>query len=428
METTGESGLIRVPFFRFFGPAGSSPASGCRADILLETGLNIGIVTTVPNFFSRGAAIAARKKVRIIFVGGFLGAGKTTLLWSAARILVARGKRVGLITNDQAPDLVDTGLLARQGLSVGEVAGSCFCCNFRGLIRAAGRLRNETRADVLLAEPVGSCTDLSGAILQPLKERFREEFIPTPLSVLADPERTSRVLGGKRLGMHRSTAYIIRKQFEEADRILINKVDLLRKAERGNLVKRISAAFPETPVRTISSLTGEGVADWLDDVLSSDEAGSRIADIDYDTYAEGEAALGWLNAEIALDANKCCVPDWRLLGLFLMQRIQDACRERKTPVGHVKMLLATGDKTCAVNLTCSKGKIDLRGEVDESKAKARLVVNARVEMPPEDLEHLLRENLDMLLKGRVKIDYRRLQRFRPGRPVPTHRYREIVIS
>jgi Ni2+-binding GTPase involved in maturation of urease and hydrogenase len=393
----------------------------------LETGSNIGIVTAIPNSSPRGAIIVARKKVRIIFVGGFLGAGKTTLLWNAARILIARGKRVGLITNDQAPDLVDTGLLARRGLCVAEVAGSCFCCNFKGLIRAAGKMRNETRADVLLAEPVGSCTDLSATILQPLKERFREEFIPTPLSVLADPERTSRVLDGKRLGMHRSTAYIIRKQFEEADRILVSKADLLREARRGKLVKKISVAFPDTPVRTISSLTGEGVADWLDDVFSSGKAGSRIADIDYDTYAEGEAVLGWLNAEIALDANKCCVPDWRLLGLFLMQRFRDACRERNTPVGHVKMLLTTGDRTCAVNLTRLKGKIDLRGDVDESKPKARLVVNARVEMPPEDLEHLLKENLELLLKGRVKIGYRRLQCFRPGRPVPTYRHREVVL-
>ena len=82
-----------------------------------------------------------------------------------------------------------------------------------------------------------------------------EVITPTPLSVLADPERTARVLDGKRLGMHRSTAYIIRKQFEEADRILISKADLLRKARRGKLVKKISAAFPDTPVRTISSLS-----------------------------------------------------------------------------------------------------------------------------------------------------------------------------
>ncbi len=402
-------------------------AQGCPHESLLAIGFIIGIVVAASYSSSGDAIIAARKKIRIIFVGGFLGAGKTTLLWTAAKILVARGKRVGLITNDQAPDLVDTGLLARQGLTVGEVAGSCFCCNFRGLIRAAGKLRNETRADVLLAEPVGSCTDLSATILQPLKERFREEFVPAPLSVLADPERTSGLLDGKGLGIHRSTAYIVRKQFEEADRILVNKLDLLDKAAARRLVKRFSATFHGTPVRAISSQTGEGVAGWLDDVLSSDKSGTRIADVDYDTYAEGEEALGWLNAEIALDASKCCVPDWRLICLVLMQRIQAACRERKSAVGHVKMLIETGDKTCAVNLTCLKGNVETRGDVDESSRKARLVVNARVETPPEDLERLLRENLDILLKGRVTIAYRRLQRFRPGRPVPTHRYRNVIL-
>ena len=71
-------------------------------------------------------------KTRIVFVGGFLGAGKTTLLWRAAEMLMKRGKRVGLITNDQAPDLVDTKWLAQEGLNVREVAGSCFGCNFAG--------------------------------------------------------------------------------------------------------------------------------------------------------------------------------------------------------------------------------------------------------------------------------------------------------
>jgi G3E family GTPase len=50
-------------------------------------------------------------KTRIILVGGFLGAGKTTLLWESARKLTEQGKHVGLITNDQASELVDTAFL-----------------------------------------------------------------------------------------------------------------------------------------------------------------------------------------------------------------------------------------------------------------------------------------------------------------------------
>jgi len=131
---------------------------------------------------------------RLILVGGFLGTGKTTLLWQAARGLASRGKRVGLITNDQAPDLVDTGFLAEQGFAVREVTGSCFCCNFAGLISAADDLARDIRANVLIAEPVGSCTDLSATILQPLKDKFAREFVLAPFSVLADAVRLREVL------------------------------------------------------------------------------------------------------------------------------------------------------------------------------------------------------------------------------------------
>lgn len=71
------------------------------------------------------------------------------------------GKRVGLITNDQASELVDTALLSRNEVKVAEVSGSCFCCNFNGLISAMKQVREEANADVIIAEPVGSCTDLS---------------------------------------------------------------------------------------------------------------------------------------------------------------------------------------------------------------------------------------------------------------------------
>ena len=63
-------------------------------------------------------------KSKLMLVGGFLGAGKTTLLWEAAQRLAGRGRRVGLVTNDQAPELVDTAWLSRAGVRVAEVSGS----------------------------------------------------------------------------------------------------------------------------------------------------------------------------------------------------------------------------------------------------------------------------------------------------------------
>ena len=81
--------------------------------------------------------------VRFIMVGGFLGAGKTTTLARLARHYMARGLRVGLVTNDQAQDLVDTNSLRAQGFAVQEVPGACFCCKFDELVGKVGDARSE---------------------------------------------------------------------------------------------------------------------------------------------------------------------------------------------------------------------------------------------------------------------------------------------
>ena len=40
-------------------------------------------------------------QIPVTLIAGFLGAGKTTALAAVARKLIADGKRVGIITNDQ---------------------------------------------------------------------------------------------------------------------------------------------------------------------------------------------------------------------------------------------------------------------------------------------------------------------------------------
>ena len=136
------------------------------------------------------------KDVKLIFVGGFLGAGKTTLLAQTARALARDGKKVGIITNDQADDLVDTGLIRQEGFGVQEVAGGCFCCRFDDLVNAASKLLETLQPDVLLGEPVGSCTDISATVLQPLKDLYGDWFSIAPFSVLADTGSSTLLPGG----------------------------------------------------------------------------------------------------------------------------------------------------------------------------------------------------------------------------------------
>jgi G3E family GTPase len=61
--------------------------------------------------------------MQLHLVGGFLGSGKTTAILEAARLLIERGQRVGIITNEQGKHLVDSGFLRASGLPALEVTG-----------------------------------------------------------------------------------------------------------------------------------------------------------------------------------------------------------------------------------------------------------------------------------------------------------------
>ena len=163
---------------------------------------------------------------RYIMLGGFLGAGKTTALAKLARWLSDRGLRVGLITNDQGSQLVDTTVLRARGFPVEEIAGGCFCCRFNSLIEAAERLTANSRPEVFLAEPVGSCTDLVATVTYPLRKIYGEAFTIAPLSVLVDPVRARRIFGLEDGGnFSEKVRYIYRKQLEEAE----TRVEILTK-------------------------------------------------------------------------------------------------------------------------------------------------------------------------------------------------------
>ena len=361
---------------------------------------------------------------RLITVGGFLGAGKTTLLCEAAQRLTGRGQRVGLITNDQAPELVDTAFLSRFGVKVAEVSGSCFCCNFQGLLDAMSKVRAEAEADVLIAEPVGSCTDLSATIIQPLKEHLGHELIIAPLSVMADPVRLSDILDGGAADMHPSAAYIFRKQMEEADIIVISKTDLLTADEVVVLKARLGKAYPGVAIFTVSVKTGEGFDAWLDEVTQCSDAGQRLAEVDYDIYAEGEAVLGWLNATIALRGEPA---EWDFFAESLLKGLSQRFDSIGASVGHVKLILEAGNNFLMGNLTGKGGTLSIRGSADRS-SEAQLTLNARVQMSPEALEVVVRDVLDSTCKGLITATPRAWRCLSPGRPNPTYRYDHVVTA
>ena len=170
---------------------------------------------------------------KLMVIGGFLGAGKTTAMIEAAKTLKKIGNTVGLITNDQTDYLVDTQYVEYHDLEVTELTGSCFCCNYPGFAERVNTMRQE---DFILAEPVGSCTDLVSTIMKPSKEGKAGELDVLPLSVLVEPGRLKDFMEDNTNAFSEGVYYIMDKQMEEADFIVLNKVDTLDTGEKEKLV------------------------------------------------------------------------------------------------------------------------------------------------------------------------------------------------
>ncbi len=363
------------------------------------------------------------QKTRFLMIGGFLGAGKTTTIARLARHYTDQGLRVGLVTNDQAYGLVDTQTLRAQGFDVGEVPGACFCCKFDDLVETAASLGADAQPDIILTEPVGSCTDLMATVLRPLNHLFGDRYELGPLAVLCKPEHGRKILGGGSGGFSPQAAYIFLKQLEEAQLLVLNKVDRLSETEQAELIDLLHQRFPNKKILPASGTTGEGFPELITALEANNGFTDQPLEIDYDTYAQGEAALGWLNCGVHF-SSKNELP-WSLdqLTTQLVEQFSAALLAAKMEPGHVKVLASSGTSTAIANWVASDTPVELSVASNLDVTAANALVNVRVHGDPDTLAQLVQASIAKVAKP-LNLTYQlsEVQHFRPSRPEPTHRY------
>ncbi len=374
--------------------------------------------------------LSVKKPVKLIFSGGFLGSGKTTALAALAQRLIKKGMRVGFITNDQSENLVDT-IIVRQmlddlGVPVEEVVKGCFCCKFDELIDHVEKILAHD-PDVLIGEPVGSCTDFVAAVANPIKIQYRDAFRFAPFSIMVDPDRVrSLILKESQTDFPEDVAYLFGKQLEEADTIVLNKIDLLSEKESHRLLLAVGERYPGKKLLAVSAREGTGMDEWLDDLMSGRPgANTVLRQIDYDRYANAEAVLGWLNAAVKLQADQPF--DARRYVTSLATMLRDRFKADKGEIGHLKFVLTSAGKSMWANLTHLAAEPEVGGEKLDGLSRGTLIVNARVRLEPEDLEAIVRDSLERLAGDlAVTSEVDDLQCFSPAYPEPPHIIREPV--
>lgn len=353
-------------------------------------------------------------RTRLQLIGGFLGAGKTTLINRLAQGYADEGRRVGVVTNDQGRFLIDTEFAKLHGFNVEEVTGSCFCCNFPKLFENLEKLSGEGGAEYILAEPVGSCTDLVATLMMPLRMYHADRFSVAPLIVMVDGARMfDGVLDAVTLG-----GYLRHHQVAEAEYIVLSKTDLLGPEDVDRFMTELRGINPTAKVIRYSAVTDEGFDEIVDIIDGTEETSRRPVDVDYARYADAEAELGWYNGVFEFDAEDTDACD---LASSLLRDIgskypASSVAHAKVAFtwdgGHVKVSLIGGD----VSVGGMYGSGTLNG-------KTQMNLNARIASDPGALREAVSGSVGKVLGENGIHTFGRTfeECFAPGKPNPTYR-------
>lgn len=174
-------------------------------------------------------------KIPVTVLTGYLGAGKTTLL---NRILTENhGKKYAVIVNEFGEIGIDNDLVIGADEEVFEMNNGCICCTVRGdLVRIIeGLMRRKGKFDAIIVETTGLADPA------PVAQTF---FVDDDVKKNAALDAVVTVADAKWLSDRLKDAPEAKNQIAFADVIVLNKTDLVSKAELGEVEARIRGINP----------------------------------------------------------------------------------------------------------------------------------------------------------------------------------------
>jgi G3E family GTPase len=360
------------------------------------------------------------RKPRLVLLGGFLGSGKTTMIVEIGERLIARGHTVAIVTNDQGEELVDTRFAETHGFAAGEVLNGCFCCNFSSFIANLTEIMESVDPEFILAEPVGSCTDLIATVVGPISLYHSSLVDLGPYLVLADGPR----LAGEYREMNLNDPVtprevLVSHQIREARRVLLTKCDLLAENQLRSAERFLRDIHPDAEIIVCSAHDGIGMDAILElvrtEVVESEP--SPLA-VDYQRYAEAEAEMGWYNGVASITAPSP-VLDPEAIAFDLADQLR---RELGDALIHGKALITTAVGGIKISVVGGSIGADTTIERVQPIETVGLTLNLRAAVDPDGLADRARTVLGRISeKHTAKLVGYRFRSVTPDAPVPVHR-------
>lgn len=355
--------------------------------------------------------------MKLFLLGGFLGSGKTTAIQQACEVLLNRGIRAGVITNDQGMQLVDSAFMKGHQIPGREVVKGCFCCNYEQLAEGIRSLQAVEKPDLLFAESVGSCADIVATVIRPLL-RFHPD-LEIVYTVFADATHLLKTAVGSPIFPDDDVNYIYEKQLEEADILIVNKKDLLSGDQIMMLEELTGRHFGDKTILFQNSLQQSDIDRWLKLQETFHIGVRKSPGIDYDKYAAGEAKLAWLDGEAEIFSENSNALE---IATVLINNIYKHIRQLGLPVGHLKFLMQAGEWQKKISFTSLNEPYLKQSASLRHRDRISLMINARVQTRPAILEAILGEAFNEIMqKQPCIITPVNISVFQPGYPKPTYR-------
>ena len=170
----------------------------------------------------------------ITLVTGPLGSGKTTLL---RHILATKPAKIAIVMNEFGEIAIDTKVIEGKNVRIAELGGGCVCCSLLGEFEAAvNEIIEKVEPETIVVETTGLAEP--EALVFNIQEALPQCRLDGVVSVI-DADMLVRF---PELG------HTTRLQIEGADILLLNKIDLIERAQIEPLKTKLREINPTAAI------------------------------------------------------------------------------------------------------------------------------------------------------------------------------------
>lgn len=277
------------------------------------------------------------------------------------------------------------------------------------------------RPDIILAEPIGTSTNVLSSVVAPLRNMYPDEFEVAPLLVVFDGTRAIELLQKPEgFGLGSQSRIIPLNQVHDAEVILISKCDLMSQKQIDEVMARIEAEAPGIEVVPYSAHTMKNVDKVVELMVSSRTSQKLPRPDDPSIFSTEKASMGWYNLGGRIVASRL---DLSAFTTDILRHVAEAFPGRMT--GHVKIVVSS--PRVAVKIGLVEGQVQVEGLKGGRylEGEGKLVINARVTTSPEELKRVFGSSVESTCaRYQVRLDEVSVSCFAPRPEMPDHLHRK----